>query len=177
MEQEIQGNEVVNSTTQVDATTLPNAPTKVEFTQEQQEKVNALIKQERDRVLGKLGISSVDEGKSKLETLKDFGTYKEKASAYDTLLSEKKELEGTNAMLNVGISEDMRDVVRGYFKGSNQDLTTENLNKLFQDKPKLKEQWVGKVEQPKEVVNIGNPRQQPKDNDDLYSEFRKYTKY
>lgn len=171
---------VENPSTNVESgTALPNPQPKVEFTPEQQEKINSLIKQERDRVLTKLGVNSVEEGRSKLDTYKDYDELKAKASEYDKLLTEKVELMGTNAMLSVGIADDMKDIVKSYFKGSGKELTTENLNKLFEEKPKLKEQWVGGTNNiPKVEVNVGNNREtKAKETDDMYAEFRKYTKY
>ena len=128
----------------------PQQKSKTEFTQEQQDKVNFLIKQERMNVLSKLGISSVEEGKTKLES--------------------------ENAMLEVGIASDYKELVKNYFKGSNQDLTKESLSKFLDNNPKFKSQWINNSPsiQP---ITIGNPQPNEKPANDGYAEFKKYTRY
>lgn len=154
----------------------PQQKAKTEFTQEQQEKVNFLIKQERMNVLTKLGISSVEEGKTKLESLKDFETYKTKAEKYDELLGQKKELESENAMLEVGIASDYKELVKNYFKGSNQDLTKESLSKFLDNNPKFKSQWINNSPSV-QPITIGNPQPTEKPANDGYADFKKYTRY
>lgn len=152
----------------------PKADKPEPFTKEQQEKVNALIKQERINVLTKLGITSIEEGKEKLASVSELESLREKANKYDEEAQKTKDLTGENAMLKLGIASDMREIVKGYFVGTNKDLTEENLNKLFEEKPTLKSQW---LDQPKQTILVGNPKNEEKPKPDGYSEFRKYTKY
>lgn len=175
---EEQGN-VVSPTTSVEEQTLETPVPKVEpFTKEQQEKVNSLIREERLRVLSKLGVNSIEEGRTKIESVKELETYKTKASEYDKIVSEKKVLEGKNAMLEVGIASDMEDIVVGYFKGKDIDLNKENLSKLLEDNAKLKSQWVEQKQVVQQQIVIGNSQPSKADTTDKgYQEFKKYTRY
>ena len=160
-----------NKVKEVDTPAQQEQPT---FTQEQQEKVNSLIRQERIRILTKLGVNSVEEGVQKIESSKEVESLREKANAYEKLVNEKKELEGENAMLEVGISNDYKGIVKNYFKGSNEDLTKDNLTKFLDENPKLKEQW---IENKGQKIVVGNPQPNEKPDTNGYNEFRKYTRY
>ena len=165
---------VVNSTTNAEQTAITNEPKVAEpFSELQQAKVNSLIKEEKYRYLNKLGVNSFEEAKAQIENAKELETYKEKATKYDEAESRLKELEGENAMLKIGISEDMREIVKGYFKGIGKDLTKDNIEETFKTNPKLKAQWLETQNIPN--VNIGNPapEKSPSDLDGFY----KYTRY
>ena len=146
------------------------------FSDLQQEKVNSLIKEERIKILEKLGAKSVEEVRQRLNATADYETLKEKATKYDEQVSAMEKLEGQNAMLSVGIDEDMQGIVEGYFKGTGTKLTKENLTKLLDEKPRLKEQWVSAQEgkgKPNPTI-IGNPQPNnppSKTADERYAEF------
>ena len=145
------------------------------FSETQQLKVNSLIKEERARVLNKLGVTSIDEARAKLESANELENFKAKASEYDKASARVRELESENAMLKLGVSDEMKDVVKNYFKGAEKELNVNNLTELFENNPTLKSQW---TKQEKVVNNVafGNPIPE-KPNDDPLAEFYKYTKY
>lgn len=158
-----------------------NVPTPKEdnnklFTAEQQEKVNSLIKEERMRIFTQLGIANVEEGKKKLEKASKVDEYETKIQDYEEKMKVVTKLSIDNAILTNNIDESNREVVEYYFKGKGEELNSENLKKLLEEKPTLKAQW-SKVIPTNNPQPFGNPQPQDKPSTQGYDEFRKFTKY
>ena len=152
------------------------------FDNEQQQVINSLIKKEKEKernsILAKLGVSSVEDAKTKIDAFEELETYKEKASKFDEYTKKVADLEGENALLKYNITnEDTKDLVKNYFAGKNETLTSENLEKLFETKPAFKEMWLGKpkVEEQKPSVSFGNSDTNDNGVDDGYANFLKNT--
>lgn len=156
------------TTEQVDVKTNENQS--VSFDAQQQAKLNSLLKEEREKVLRKLGVASLEEATTKIAKANNYDTLETENKAYKEKAQKVEELVGENAMLKADIRDDAKDIVKGYFKGIGKELNDENLKDFFEKNPTFKSQWV----KGKEHIVIGNPKSE-ENNDDKsgYAEFKK----
>lgn len=129
----------------------------VQFNNEQQQKVNSLLKEEKSKFYSRYGVSKSEELDEIVKAGREHLANKEN---YNNLQSENLSLRAENALIKNGVKEDMTEVVQNYFKGAGLELNSKNLEQLFNDKPALKEQWC-KQANPQPVI-IGNPSQSDK---------------
>lgn len=137
----------------------------VQFSAEQQAKVNSLLKEEKSKIYSKYGVSKSEE----LDELVNAGKeYKENKEKYSNQETELLSLRAENALIKNGVKDDMTEVVQNYFKGAGLELNAKNLEQLFTEKPALKEQWCEKVVAPQVV--IGNAPQNQKSQQQIDKE-------
>ena len=141
----------------------------VSFDAQQQAKLNSLIKEEREKVLQKLGVASLEEAMTKLEKANKYDTLESESKSYKEKASRVEELVGENAMLKANIRDDAKEVVKGYFKGIGKELNDENLKAFFETNPTFKTQW---VKSERANVVVGNQKgEEDNNNKDGYQKF------
>lgn len=160
--------------------TTPETPTngnqteqngKIEFNEAQQLKLNSLIKDEKAKILSKLGVSTLDEALNLVNEGKKSGEYQEKIKNLESVNEKVSELTIENALITNNIADDMKDTVKYYFKGAGVDLNSANLKDLLAKNEKLASQWTNKpVAQP---VKFGDPQGKTVKSDDGYAEFKR----
>ena len=151
---------------------LENEGKKIEFSKEQQDKVNSLLKEERERIYKRLGVKNLDEVQERFSKASKADEYAEKLKRYEELETANAKLAGENAMLSLNIDVESQDLVVNYFKGKGEELTKENLQKLFEEKPLYKDMWVKKasVSSPEP---LGNPKPENKSDNDKFDRLKR----
>ena len=143
----------------------------VSFDAQQQAKLNSLLKEEREKILRRLGLTSFEEAQAKLEKANKYDALESEHKTYKEKASKVEELVGENAMLKANVREDARDICVAYFKGKNIELNEKTLNEFFTNNPTIKSQWVGT---PRQNVQIGNPQSdENKQSANGYAEWKK----
>ena len=141
----------------------------VSFDAQQQAKLNSLLKEEREKILRKLNVANFEEAQSKIAKANDYDNLVNENKVFKEKVEKVNELIGENALLKANVRDDMKEIVKGYFKGSGKELTYENLDEFFKTNPTLKSQWVGNAQ----PTIIGNPQSNENKQDNSYAEWKK----
>lgn len=149
--------------------------TKVEkklYTDEQQAKINTLLKEQKEKTLNNLlknyGFEKQEDLDNAIGKVQSYDTMKDEYSkTHDENLILKQDL----ALIKCKISEDNYEIVKTYFKGLGKELNAESLQGVLKENPTLINQWVKQTDKSSQII-LGNDKQEEKKGDG-YEEFKK----
>lgn len=149
--------------------------TKVEkklYTDEQQAKINTLLKEQKEKTLNNLlknyGFEKQEDLDNAIGKVQSYDTMKDEYSkTHDENLILKQDL----ALIKCKISEDNYEIVKTYFKGLGKELNAESLQGVLKENPTLINQWVKQTDKSSQII-LGNVKQEEKKGDG-YEEFKK----
>lgn len=149
--------------------------TKVEkklYTDEQQAKINTLLKEQKEKTLNNLlknyGFEKQEDLDNAIGKVQSYDTMKDEYSkTHDENLILKQDL----ALIKCKISEDNYEIVKTYFKGLGKELNAESLQSVLKENPTLINQWVKQTDKSSQII-LGNAKQEEKKGDG-YEEFKK----